>query len=58
MRSEDRREEEVAVAGGEVAEDGDASVKAKDCLGDVFVFLKEFRVDADVGDHFELGFLV
>ena len=58
MGSEDRSEEEVALTGGEVAEDGDTSVEAKDCLGDVLVFLKEFRVDADIGDHFELGFLV
>ena len=39
VRDEDRSEEEVAVARGEVAEDGNASVEAKDCLGDVLVFL-------------------
>ena len=54
VRGEDSSEEEVAVTRGEVAEDGDASVEAKDGLGDVMVFLEEFWVDADVAYHFEL----
>ena len=51
---EDCGEEEVAVARGEVAEDGDAFVEAEDCLGDVLVFLEEFGVDVDVSYELEL----
>jgi hypothetical protein len=55
---EDCCEEEVAVARGEVAKDGNALVEAKDSLGDELVFLEEFGVDADVPYHLELRFKV
>ncbi len=54
VRDEDGSEKEVAVTRREVAENCDASVKAKDCLGDVLVFLEEFGVDADVAYHLEV----
>jgi hypothetical protein len=55
---EDCCEEEVAVARGEVAKDGNALVEAEDSLGDELVFLEEFGVDADVPYHLELRFEV
>jgi len=57
-RVEDCGQEEVSVARGEVAEDGDAVIKSKDGLGEVSVVLEEFGVNADIADLFELCFLV